>query len=50
METKMDYSRLLAGYESIILDFSALFAPMDDDLAEALSGCGRLLVSSSFVL
>ena len=48
METKMDYSRLLAGYESIILDFSALFAPMDDDLAEALSGCGRLLVSSSF--
>ena len=48
METKMDYSRLLAGYESIILDFSALFAPMDDDLAEALAGCGRLLVSSSF--
>ena len=32
METKMDYSRLLAGYESVILDFSALFAEHPSDM------------------
>ena len=32
METKMDYSRLLAGYESVILDFSALFEEHPQDM------------------
>ena len=48
MADSLNYASLLRSYERVVLDFSALFVPLDDALIEALRSRGEILISPAF--